>query len=81
MNENVDGRSKPSPLSDVESILTTLPAEKRQLYVQTLYSIAKTAMESGCRSLRLMDVEILTSLEVESNANFEEWLHQACIGQ
>ena len=59
---------------DITGILAMLPADKQKLYLNTLYSIARTAIESRCGELKLMDVEILQSLEDESNARFEEWL-------
>lgn len=59
---------------DITGILAMLPADKQKLYLNTLYSIARTAIEARCGELKLMDVEILQSLEDESNARFEEWL-------
>lgn len=61
---------------DITGILAMLPEDKRKLYINTLYSIARTAMEARCGELKLMDIEILQSLEDESNARFEEWIFQ-----
>ena len=59
---------------DITGILAMLPADKQKLYLNTLYSIARTAIEARCGELKLIDIEILQSLEDESNAQFEEWL-------
>lgn len=64
---------QPHP-SDITGILACLPADKQKLFINTLYSIARTAIDARCGELKLMDVEILQSLEDESNARFEEWL-------
>ena len=53
-----------------------LPEDKQKLYINTLYAVARTAVEARCGALRVMDLEILQSLEDESNARFEEWLFQ-----
>ena len=59
---------------DITGILAILPADKQKLFLNTLYSIARTAIDVRCGELKLMDVEILQSLEYESNARFEEWI-------
>lgn len=51
-----------------------LPEDKQKLYINTLYSIARTALEARCGAIKLADVQILQSLEDESNARFEEWI-------
>lgn len=61
--------------SEPEAILRALPQAKRKLYISALYSIAKDAIQAQCKGLKVMDLEILASLEEESNAHFEEWLH------
>jgi len=53
-----------------------LPEDKQKLYINTLYAVARTAIEDRCGALRVMDLEILQSLEDESNARFEEWIFQ-----
>ena len=64
------------PQTDISGMLAMLPEDKQKLYINTLYAVAKTAIESRCGALRVMDLEILQSLEDESNARFEEWLFQ-----
>ena len=64
---------QPHP-TDITGILACLTADKQKLFINTLYSIARTAIDARCGELKLMDVEILQSLEDESNARFEEWL-------
>ena len=59
---------------DITGILAMLPEDKQKLFINTLYSIARTAIDARCGELKLMDVEILQSLKDESNARFEEWL-------
>ena len=78
MNGKGDGPVLES-MSEPEAILKQLSQEKRRLYVRVLYSIAKDAIQAQCPQLKVMDLETLASLEEESNASFEEWLHSACI--
>lgn len=61
--------------SEPEAILQALPQVKQRLYISALYSIAKDAIRAQCKELKVMDLEILASLEEESNAHFEEWVH------
>lgn len=51
-----------------------LPEEKQKLYINTLYAVARTAVEARCGELRVIDLEILQSLEDESDARFEDWI-------
>lgn len=51
-----------------------LPEDKQKLYINTLYAVARTAVEARCGELRVGDLEILQALEDESNARFEEWI-------
>lgn len=51
-----------------------LPEDKQKLYINTLYAVARTAVDAHCGALRISDLEILQSLEDESNALFEEWI-------
>lgn len=51
-----------------------LPEDKQKLYINTLYAVARTAVEARCGELRVMDLEILQSLEDESDARFEDWI-------
>jgi hypothetical protein len=53
------------PLTDISGMLAMLPEDKQKLYV-----------EARCGELRVSDLEILQSLEDESNARFEEWIFQ-----
>lgn len=62
------------PHTDISGILGVLPEDKQKLYINTLYAVARTAVEARCGALRVNDLEILQSLEDESNARFEEWL-------
>ena len=64
---------QPHP-TDITGILAMLPADKRELFINTLYSIARTAIDARCGELKMSDLEILQSLEDESNARFEEWI-------
>lgn len=64
------------PLTDISGMLAMLPEDKQKLYVNTLYAVARTAVEARCGELRVSDLEILQSLEDESNARFEEWIFQ-----
>lgn len=73
MKNKNDGSSSAST-NELEAILRVLPPAKRRLYISVLYSIAKDAIRAQCRSLKVMDLEILASLEAESDAGFEEWL-------
>lgn len=73
MRNKNDGHLSES-MSEPEAILRALPQAKRKLYISVLYSIAKDAIQARCRSLKVMDLEILSSLEEESNAHFEEWV-------
>ena len=66
-------KTQPHP-TDITGILAMLPEDKQKLYINTLYSIARTAIDARCGKLQIMDIEILQSLEAESNARFEEWL-------
>jgi hypothetical protein len=66
--------TKQPQLTDISGIIAALPPEKQKLYINTLYSIARTAIDARCGELRMMDLEIMQSLEDESNARFEEWL-------
>jgi len=59
---------------DITGIIAMLPEDKRKLFLNTLYSIARTAIDARCGELQIMDIEILQSLEAESNAIFEEWI-------
>ena len=59
---------------DITGILAMLPEDKRKLYINTLYAVARTAVEARCGELRVMDLEILQSLEDESDARFEDWI-------
>lgn len=60
--------------TDITGMLAMLPEDKQKLYINTLYAVARTAVEARCGALRVMDLEILQSLEDESNARFEEWI-------
>jgi hypothetical protein len=62
------------PLTDISGIIAMLPEDKQKLYINTLYAVARTAMEARCGELRVGDLEILQALEDESNARFEEWI-------
>lgn len=64
------------PLTDISGILAMLPEDKQRLYINTLYAVARTAVEARCGELRVGDLEILQALEDESNARFEEWIFQ-----
>ena len=64
------------PQTDISGMLAMLPEDKQKLYINTLYAVARTAIEARCGALRVMDLEILQSLEDESNARFEEWIFQ-----
>lgn len=66
-------KTQPHP-TDITGILAMLPEDKQKLYINTLYSIARTAIDARCGELQIMDIEILQSLETESNARFEDWL-------
>ena len=66
--------TKQPPIEDISGIIAALPPEKQELYINTLYSIARTAIDARCGEIRLMDLEIMQSLEDESNARFEDWL-------
>lgn len=66
-------KTQPHP-TDITGILAMLPKDKQKLYINTLYSIARTAIDARFGELQIMDIEILQSLEAESNARFEEWL-------
>lgn len=77
----MSGRLKqPGPsISPVEIVIRMLPAEDRIRYAQTLYSIAKDAIQAQCRDLKVADLEILTALEEKADACFEEWLHSGTL--
>ena len=60
--------------TDITGMLAMLPEDKQKLYINTLYAVARTAVDARCGNLRVMDLEILQSLEDESNARFEEWI-------
>lgn len=62
------------PLTDISGMLAMLPEEKQKLYINTLYAVARTAVKARCGELRVMDLEILQSLEDESDARFEDWI-------
>lgn len=62
------------PLTDISGIIAMLPEDKQKLYINTLYAVARTAVEARCGELRVGDLEILQALEDESNARFEEWI-------
>jgi len=62
--------------TDISGMLAMLPEDKQKLYINTLYAVARTAVESRCGALRIADLEILQALEYESNARFEEWIFQ-----
>ena len=62
------------PLTDISGMLAMLPEDKQKLYINTLYAVARTAVEARCGELRVMDLEILQSLEDESDARFEDWI-------
>jgi hypothetical protein len=62
------------PHIDISGIIGMLPEDKQKLYINTLYAVARTAVESNCGALRIADLEILQALEDESEARFEEWL-------
>ena len=60
--------------TDITGMLAMLPEDKQKLYINTLYAVARTAVDARCGDLRVMDLEILQSLEDESNARFAEWI-------
>ena len=66
--------AQPRTTTDISGMLAMLPEDKQKLYINTLYSIARTALEARCGAIRLGDVQILQSLEDESNARFEDWI-------
>jgi hypothetical protein len=61
---------------EIMGVLACLPADKQKLFINTVYSIARTAIDARCGELKMSDLEILQSLEDESNARFEEWIFQ-----
>ena len=67
-------RSKPCT-TEVEAVLMMLSLADQATYVSTLYSIAQDAIQSQCRGLKAMDLEVKALLEEKGNANFEEWFH------
>ena len=66
--------TKQPQTEDISGVIASLPPEKQKLSINTLYSIARTAIDARCGEIRLMDLEIMQSLEDESNARFEDWL-------
>ena len=46
-------------------------------YARALVRIARTAIDSRCGTLRVVDVETVTALEDKGEAVFTEWLHAA----
>lgn len=59
---------------DITGILAFLPEDKKKYYLESIYAIAKAAIEAKCPSLPIVDLEIMAGLEDESNARFEEWI-------
>lgn len=72
-------KGQQSCVSDIEVILQMLDLDERREYVSRLYSIAKDAIKAQCRELKVMDLEVMVSLEAKADANFEEWLHRCMI--
>lgn len=60
----------------INGILAFLPEDKKKYYLESIYAIAKAAIEAKCPSLPIADLEIMAGLEDESNARFEEWIFQ-----